>query len=184
VHLVEKLRYLLDFVDDYLAHRVGGGRLFANALGILQVAAVLLGLEEIDAGGLRVGLAQQRGLAGLARAHRKNVSEPAADKRRARLNMNFNYHDYLRRELPDCGAESAHTQIFQPEDVGGVSGCGVSLAHFLWLPQLRDAGDEMVLEAAVNGRADALVLVSFNVRDSARHRHGSASNFCSRGKLS
>jgi len=28
---------------------------------------------------------------------------------------------------------------------------------------LRDAGDEMVLEAAVNGRADALV--TFNVRD-------------------
>lgn len=36
-------------------------------------------------------------------------------------------------------------------------------AHFLWRPQLRDPGDEMVLEAAVNGRADALV--TFNVRD-------------------
>ena len=35
--------------------------------------------------------------------------------------------------------------------------------HFLWRPQLRDAGDEMVLEAAVNGRADALV--TFNRRD-------------------
>jgi predicted nucleic acid-binding protein len=35
--------------------------------------------------------------------------------------------------------------------------------HFLWRPQLRDAGDEMVLEAAVNGRANALV--TFNVRD-------------------
>ena len=35
--------------------------------------------------------------------------------------------------------------------------------HFLWRPQLRDAGDEMVLEAAVNGRADALV--TFNGRD-------------------
>lgn len=35
--------------------------------------------------------------------------------------------------------------------------------HFLWRPQLRDAGDEMVLETAVNGRADALV--TFNVRD-------------------
>ena len=34
---------------------------------------------------------------------------------------------------------------------------------FLWRPQLRDAADEMVLEAAVNGRADALV--TFNVRD-------------------
>ena len=37
--------------------------------------------------------------------------------------------------------------------------------HFLWRPQLRDAGDEMVLEAAINGRADALV--TFNVRDFA-----------------
>jgi len=35
--------------------------------------------------------------------------------------------------------------------------------HFLWRPQLRDPGDEMVLEAAVNGRAD--ILVTFNVRD-------------------
>jgi putative PIN family toxin of toxin-antitoxin system len=35
--------------------------------------------------------------------------------------------------------------------------------HFLWRPQLRDAGDEMVLEAAVNGRAEALV--TFNRRD-------------------
>jgi putative PIN family toxin of toxin-antitoxin system len=35
--------------------------------------------------------------------------------------------------------------------------------HFLWRPQLRDPGDEMVLETGVNGRADGLV--TFNVRD-------------------
>lgn len=35
--------------------------------------------------------------------------------------------------------------------------------HFLWRPQLRDAGDEMVLEAAVNGQAKAIV--AFNHRD-------------------
>ena len=29
--------------------------------------------------------------------------------------------------------------------------------RFAWRPQLADAGDEMVLDAAVNGRADALV---------------------------
>lgn len=29
--------------------------------------------------------------------------------------------------------------------------------HYQWRPQLTDAGDEMVLEAAVNGRADAIV---------------------------
>ena len=34
---------------------------------------------------------------------------------------------------------------------------------FLWRPQLRDPGDEMVLEAAVNGQVDALV--TFNRRD-------------------
>lgn len=34
--------------------------------------------------------------------------------------------------------------------------------HFFWRPQLRDSADEMVLEAAVNGHADALV--TFNVR--------------------
>jgi len=35
--------------------------------------------------------------------------------------------------------------------------------HYLWRPQLRDPGDEMVLEAAVNGRASAIV--TFNQRD-------------------
>lgn len=34
---------------------------------------------------------------------------------------------------------------------------------FLWRPQLRDPGDELVLEAAVNGRAEAIV--TFNRRD-------------------
>ena len=38
--------------------------------------------------------------------------------------------------------------------------------HFLWRPQLRAPNDEMVLEAAVNGRAD--LLVTFNLRDFGR----------------
>ena len=35
--------------------------------------------------------------------------------------------------------------------------------RFLWRPRLRDASDEMVLEAAVNGGADAIV--TFNAGD-------------------
>jgi predicted nucleic acid-binding protein len=42
---------------------------------------------------------------------------------------------------------------------------------FLWRPQLRDPGDELVLEAAVNGRADAIA--TFN----RRHFRGAAERF-------
>jgi putative PIN family toxin of toxin-antitoxin system len=35
--------------------------------------------------------------------------------------------------------------------------------HYQWRPLLSDAGDEMVLEAAANGRADAIV--TFNRKD-------------------
>ena len=37
--------------------------------------------------------------------------------------------------------------------------------RFLWRPQVRDPSEEMVLEAAINGRADALV--TYNIRDFA-----------------
>jgi putative PIN family toxin of toxin-antitoxin system len=37
--------------------------------------------------------------------------------------------------------------------------------HYLWRPQLRDPKDEMVLETALNGVADALV--TFNIKDFA-----------------
>ena len=43
--------------------------------------------------------------------------------------------------------------------------------RFLWRPQLKQPTDEMVLETAVNGRAD--FLVTFNVR----HFHGAAHAF-------
>jgi putative PIN family toxin of toxin-antitoxin system len=35
--------------------------------------------------------------------------------------------------------------------------------HIMWRPQLADPSDEMVIEAAINGRADALV--THNVKD-------------------
>lgn len=41
--------------------------------------------------------------------------------------------------------------------------------HFLWRPRLRDPADEMVLEAAVNGNATAIV--TFNIRDYGNVAH-------------
>ena len=53
-------------------------------------------------------------------------------------------------------------------DVGGFLAALASAAeavdvHFQWRAQLTDPADEMVLEAAINGRADALV--THNVAD-------------------
>jgi putative PIN family toxin of toxin-antitoxin system len=44
-----------------------------------------------------------------------------------------------------------------------VSLSGPVEGHFRWRPQLRDPNDEMILEAAVNARAEAIV--TFNKRD-------------------
>jgi predicted nucleic acid-binding protein len=53
------------------------------------------------------------------------------------------------------------------EDVAGFLAAFASAAepvdvHFLWRPQLTDPADELVLEAGVNGRAQAIV--THNVR--------------------
>lgn len=40
---------------------------------------------------------------------------------------------------------------------------------FLWRPQLRDANDDMVLEAAVNGQAASII--TFNIRDFLPQAH-------------
>lgn len=44
--------------------------------------------------------------------------------------------------------------------------------HYLWRPQLPDPGDELVFEAAVNGRADALVTHNFRHFVEAAPRFG------------
>jgi len=55
-----------------------------------------------------------------------------------------------------------------PSDIEGFLAALASAAEpvevdFLWRPQLRDPADELVLEAAVNGRAEAIV--THNVTD-------------------
>ena len=41
--------------------------------------------------------------------------------------------------------------------------------HYLWRPQLRDPADEMVLETALNGRAEALVTLNISDFNAASH---------------
>ena len=64
--------------------------------------------------------------------------------------------------LTACGASADDTAMVLDDVVA--SSHWVRL-DYLWRPQLRDADDEMVLETAVNGGADALV--TFNLADLA-----------------
>jgi putative PIN family toxin of toxin-antitoxin system len=62
--------------------------------------------------------------------------------------------------LAAAGLDRADAALF----VDGVAAlCEPVESHFVWRPQLRDPADEMVLEAAGNGQADAIV--TFNRRD-------------------
>lgn len=74
----------------------------------------------------------------------------------------YEYEDVLSRAdlLLDAGVSRVEMDAFLT-DVAGVV-LPVDL-RFLWRPQLRDPGDEMVLETAVNGHADAVV--TFNAKD-------------------
>ena len=57
------------------------------------------------------------------------------------------------------GLSASETNVF----VDGLIGLAEPVrAFFRWRPQLRDPGDELVLEAAANGQADAIV--TFNER--------------------
>lgn len=72
------------------------------------------------------------------------------------------YEDVLKR--PDTLAATSLTldEVDTVLDVLCMRGNEV-LIHYLWRPQLTDAKDDMVLELAVNGMAEAIV--TFNVRD-------------------
>jgi putative PIN family toxin of toxin-antitoxin system len=74
------------------------------------------------------------------------------------------YEDVLKRP------EHRLAHGFSPEAIDEFLGELAALiepveVHFQWRPQGRDPNDEMVLEAAINGRADALV--TYNVADFA-----------------
>ena len=67
-------------------------------------------------------------------------------------------------------AEQRLAHGFSPEDIDKFLAELAALiepveVHFRWRPRLRDPNDEMVLEAAIHGRADALV--TFNTADFA-----------------
>ena len=74
----------------------------------------------------------------------------------------FEYEDVCSRP------EHVEAARFSPADLAVFLDAVIDLVEpvdvwFLWRPQLQDPGDELVLEAAVNGRAEAIA--TFNRRD-------------------
>ena len=77
------------------------------------------------------------------------------------------YEAVLKR--PEQLAASGRSVLMTDAFLDALCLCGEAVhLHYLWRPQLRDPSDEMVLETALNGRAD--VLVSMNIRDFATAR--------------
>jgi predicted nucleic acid-binding protein len=88
--------------------------------------------------------------------------------RRGEIRMLANVALALEYEATCRRAEHGVAAGLSPTQVGVFIDAVIALAepvetHFLWRPQLRDPGDELVLEAAVNGHANAIV--TFNQKD-------------------
>ena len=114
----------------------------------------------LDTSVLVAGLRSRRGASFvLLRAVRERVIVPLCTP-----SLFLQYEDVLKRPKH---IEATELTV---GDMDAVLGALASLiepveVHILWRPQLRDPGDELVLEAAVNGRAEALV--THNVADFA-----------------
>ena len=80
----------------------------------------------------------------------------------ANVALALEYEAICRRteHMATAGLSSADAEIFVTAVVAMAEPVE---SHFMWRPQLRDSDDELVLEAAVNGRAAAIV--TFNQRD-------------------
>jgi putative PIN family toxin of toxin-antitoxin system len=72
------------------------------------------------------------------------------------------YESVLKRPEHLLASRSDESEVDTVLNLLAASADHVEL-HYLWRPQLTDVGDELVLEAAINGQADALV--TFNLRD-------------------
>lgn len=78
------------------------------------------------------------------------------------IGLFLEYEDVLKR--PDQLEANGMTIELTDRFLGAFAATAEPVeVHMRWRPQLRDAGDELVLEAAINGRAEALI--THNVRD-------------------
>lgn len=124
----------------------------APVLSVLEVRIV------VDTSVLFAGLSSRRGASHIVlRACLTGDAEPIVT-----VPLAAEYEDVLSR--PELRTKSGLSAKDMDEFLDGfLAAAELVEVFFLWRPNLRDEGDNMVLEAAVAGRAEAIV--THNVRD-------------------